>query len=138
MKQFYLDTCIWLNLFKKEKNYWQIAKDFIENVMFSNDKEITYSGFVLKELRFKLDNEVYSQKLKFLKDEFKFIKTTEEDYEFARKLESELKYEISFFDCLHIAICKRLSLILVTRDYRLIKIAKNYIPTKRPEELYFI
>ena len=140
-KSFYLDTCIWLNLFKKEGDptkgvpYWKIAKEFLEKVMFSEDK-ITYSGLILKELKFTLKNEeLFKEKILFFKEEFKFIKTTEEDYSFARKLESELKYELSFYDCLHIAICKRLNFILVTRDEILIQSAKEHIQVDKPENL---
>lgn len=103
--------------------------------MFSDDK-ITYSGFILKELKFILNNEeLFNEKVLFFKEEFKFIKTTEEDYSFARKLESELKYELSFYDCLHIAICKRLNFILVTRDEILIQFAKEHIQVDKPENL---
>ncbi len=138
-KSFYLDTCIWLNLFKKEGDssrgvpYWKIARDFIEKVMFSKNEEIIYSGLILREIKFKIGNEdILKEKLLFLKEEYKFrfVEVT------ARKLESELKYELSFYDCLHIAICKRLNFILVTRDKDLIKIAKRYISVEKPENLF--
>jgi len=142
-KSFYVDSCIWLNLFKKEGDptkgipYWKIAEDFVAKIMFSKDKEIIYSGFILKELKIVLNNEkLFKEKLLFFKEEkFNFVKATEDDYYFARKLESELKYELSFYDCMHIAICKRLNLILVTRDNYLIKFARKYISINKPEEL---
>ena len=143
-KLFYLDTCIWLNLFKKEGDstkgtpYWRIAKDFIEKVIFSDDKEIIYSGLILKEIKFKFKNdEIFKEKELFFKEEikFRFVKTAEEDYSFARKLESELMYELSFYDCLHIAICRRLNLVLVTRDADLIRFARRYVHVSKPENL---
>jgi len=142
-KSFYIDSCIWLNLFKKEGDptkgipYWKIAEDFVEKIIFSKDKEIIYSGFILKELKNILNNEeLFKEKLLFFKEaKFNFVKATEDDYHFARKLESELKYELSFYDCLHIAICRRLDLILVTRDIYLIKLARKYISVNKPEEL---
>jgi predicted nucleic acid-binding protein len=142
-KSFYVDACIWLNLFKKEGDptkgipYWKIAEDFIETIMFSQDKEIIYSGFVLKELKYKLEESVFKEKVLFFKEEekIKFVKADEEDYSFARKLESELSYELSFFDCLHIALCKRLNLILITRDDILIQFAKKHIEVQKPEDL---
>ena len=142
-KSFYVDACIWLNLFKEEGNpnkgipYWKIAKYFIEKVMFSEDEEMIYSGFVLKEIRFKLDKDSYEEKLSFFKGEekIKFVKATPEDYDIGRKLHTESKYEISFFDCMHTAICKRMGLILVTRDKELIKFAKKNVEVKKPEEL---
>jgi predicted nucleic acid-binding protein len=140
MNKFYIDSCIWLNLWKKEGNskggkpYWKIAKEFINQ---TNNEQIIYSGFVLKEIKFKLDNYcIFKEKLKFFKkSKFKYIKSITEDYSFARKLESKINYQISFFDCLHIAICKRLNLCLITRDTELIKIAKDYIKVFKPEKL---
>lgn len=108
--------------------------------MFSEDEEIIYSGFILKEIKFKLNDEnLFKEKLEFLEKEesFRFVKATEEDYEFARKLESELKYELSFYDCLHVTMCKRLDFVLVTRDNDLIKFASKFISVERPENLLF-
>jgi len=142
-KPFYVDSCIWLNLWKKEGDatkgipYWKIAKDFIERIMFSEHEEIIYSGFILKELKYKLDEDTFNEKLLFFQNEEKirFVKATEDDYSFARKLESESQYEISFFDCLHIAVCKRLNLMLVTRDDDLIEFARKYIEAEKPEKI---
>jgi len=142
-KSFYLDSCIWLNLFKEEGDankgipYWKIAKDFIEIIMFSKDKEIVYSGFVLKELKHKLDATIFDEKTLFLKNEerFRFIKATEEDYSLGRKLESGSQFDISFFDCIHVAICKRINSTLVTRDSKLIDFAKDFIEVKKPEDI---
>lgn len=140
-KSFYLDTCIWLNLFKKEGDstkgtpYWKIAKDFIEKVDRSNDL-IVVSSIVLKELTFKLGEKYSLVKDFFDKSNYiKSIKTIPEDYSFARKLESDLEYGLSFFDCLHIAITKRLNMNLITRDEELIKIANQHVSVDKPEEL---
>ncbi len=144
-KSFYLDSCIWLNLFKKEGDsskgapYWKIAEDFINKVMFSEDKEIIYSGLILREIQFKLDNEtLFKEKTEFLKGEskFRFVEVTKEDYSAARKLESKSEFEISFYDCLHVSICKRLNLVLVTRDNELMSFAKEYVIAKKPEDLF--
>jgi len=144
MQSFYLDSCIWLNLFKKEGDptkgvpYWKIAEDLIEQVMFSENEEIIYSELVLKEIKFNLNNEeLFREKLLFLKRErkFRFVESMEEDYTFARKLESKSGFRISFYDCLHIAICKRLNFILITRDSLLIDFAKDYIEVQKPENL---
>jgi len=142
-KRYYVDSCVWLNLFKKEGDavkgepYWRSAESFLERVMFSDD-EILYSGFVLKELRHVLDNETeFAERLEFLRQEptFTFAKATEEDYDFARALESGFNFDLSFFDCMHIAMSKRLGCILVTREKLLIEKAKNYIAVDKPENL---
>jgi|SRR3989344_3724076 len=143
-KAYYVDTSIWLNLFKKEGDpkqgvpYWKIAKDFVDTVMFSKDDQLIYSGFILKELKFNINNEMfYLDKLTFFEneDKIKFVKATPDDYSFARKLESEFRYDISFFDCMHIAICKRMNYALVTRDSLLIQHAIKYVEACTPEKL---
>lgn len=143
-KRYYLDSCIWLNLFKKEGDptkgvpYWKLAEDFIKKVMFS-EHEIVYSGLVLKELKHKLnDDKLFKERHEFLKSEpkFSFVTVTDEDYTFARKLESEFNFEISFFDCLHTTICKRINAILVTRDKVLIEAARKYAVVDKPENLF--
>ena len=105
--------------------------------MFS-ENTIVYSGFVLKEIKHHLkDDRLFEEKQTFMGEEpkFIFIRATEEDYNFGRALESEFNFEISFFDCMHIAISKRLSCILVTRDKLLIEKAKNYLAADKPENL---
>lgn len=144
-KVYYVDSCIWLNLFKEEGDptkgipYWMLAKDFIEEVIYSEEGAIIYTGFVLKEIRHKLNDEkLFQDRLEFLKKEskFSFVKATPEDYDFARKLESDFKFEISFFDCMHIAISKRLNAILVTRDELLIEADKRHVFVNKPENLF--
>lgn len=141
-RRYYVDSCIWLNLFKKEgdasrgKPYWEIAEEFVEWVIHSADSEIIYSGIVLKEIKFKLPSELDSnEKEAYLKREFTPVRVTEEDKAFARKLEAESNYQISFYDCIHIAICFRLALILVTRDKSLLVFARRYIMAEKPENL---
>ena len=141
-RSFYVDSNIWLNLFKKEGNpdkeipYWKIAQDFV-NMCELSDNVIVYTGFVLRELRFDLINENIYGKALYLLKKFTYIKSISSDYEFARQLESAFEYKISFFDCMHIAICKRLNLILITRDKLLIEYGIKYIQIYKPEDLFF-
>ena len=137
---YYIDTCIWLNLFKREGDetkgepYFKIAQDFIEK---EADK-IVYSGIVLKEFRFILNDEIiFKEKKQFFKEFFEFVKLSEKDYDLARKYEIENNSKISFYDYLHIAICKNNNFILITRDKDLIETAKKYINVKKPEEILF-
>ncbi len=139
-KYYYIDTCIWLNLFKKEGDetkgepYFKIAHKFIEK----ETRNILYSGIILKELEFILNDEIkFKQKKQFFRDFFKFIKITDMDYDLARKYEFENNFVISFYDYLHIAICKNNNFILITRDKEMALFAKNYIEVKKPEELLF-
>ena len=137
-RYYYIDTCIWLNLFKKEGDetkgepYFKIAYKFIEKETLN----IRYSGIVLKELQFILNDEIkFKEKKQLFKDFFEFVKLNEKDYDLARNYEFENNSIISFYDYLHIAICKNNNFILITRDKDLIETAKKYIDVKKPEEI---
>lgn len=132
---YYVDTCIWLNLFKKETAFWEMALEFIGKIIISSEEDIIYTGFILRELEFKLDQELLEKVELFLKKRCIYIPADKADYQLARNLELESKFTISFFDCMHIAICKRLDYILITRDKALIEYAKSYILVKKPEEV---
>lgn len=141
---YYVDTCIWLNLFKKEgdlskgKPYWKIAEEFIEKIILSEFDEIAYSGVILRELQLNLGQEEYDKNRKLFDkiEKFKKIDVLEEDKKEARKLESRYNFEISFYDLMHIIISRRLNLIFITRDKKLIELAKeNDVVVKKPEEI---
>lgn len=139
-KEHYLDSCIWLNIFKKEGDvtkgvpYWKLAKDFIERV--EDEKGIIFvSTIVLKELSFKLEEKFDDVKQFFKEAGFiKIIKTTNDDYNLAREFEQNHGL-ISFYDYLHIAIAKRLGVPLITRDEDLMEFAKDHVEVFKPEDL---
>ncbi len=139
--KYYVDTCIWLNLFKKEERggvqYWRFVHDFLEKIVFSETDHVVYSGIVLRELQILLGS-AYDEKRKWFENETKFVKVDvlQADKEQARKWESAYFFEISFYDLLHLAVCKRLDLHLVTRDNYLTNIAReNKVLVSKPEEL---
>ena len=140
--KYYLDTCIWINLFKKEvniitnKEYWKITQIFLDKVLNQND-QIFYSGIILREIQIKLGDDRLKDKSEFFYDlGIIKIELIQEDKILARKLESKYNFEISFYDLLHLSICKRLDFILVTRDRQLINIAKeNDVKVIKPEWL---
>jgi len=140
MVRFYLDTCIWLNLFKREGDttkgvpYWKIARDFIDYVGMTEGK-IFVSTIVLRELQYK-SGDRYGEVKEFFKkfDFISVLSTTNQDYESARI--SERKHQsLSFFDYLHVAVAKRLGAILITRDRELLLFARNHVKVNRPENL---
>ena len=140
-KSYYVDTCIWLNLLKKEVNqkngiqYWKIAEDFIRKIEEKQEK-IIISTIVLKELYFVAEVKFQTINEFFKESDFiEIIKTTPEDYELARKWEKEHE-KLSFYDYLHTAIAKRLNMCLVTRDEELILFAKSYLNVSKPEDLF--
>lgn len=128
-------------MFKKEGTgnypYWKSAKDFLNSVKESSYKEVIFSNIILKELEYRLDPLMYKVAHNFLKEMGMFVSVIEEDYLLAQKLEEESQYELSFADYLHIAICTRLKLILVTRDANLIDFAQKYIVAENPENLLY-
>jgi predicted nucleic acid-binding protein len=143
MTKYYVDSCIWLNLFKKEGDarkgepYWKIADQFIKETLREESNESIYSAPIMREIRNCLKNEnVFRTNERLIKEHprTRFTEVTKEDKEFARRIESENSFELSFFDCIHIAICKREGSILVTRDKELLKRAEKYITAKKPED----
>jgi len=142
-KSFYIDTCIYLNLWQKEGNkkfgipYWKLAEDFFEK--FDNEDTIFYySGFVLRELTFKLTKGDFEKKKALFESSPNFKKTrlSPEEFNSARRIERELNYKYGFFDIIHMLLALKTKSILVTRDNNLIELAKRYkVIVKRPEEI---
>ncbi|MBU1632717.1 MAG: PIN domain-containing protein [Nanoarchaeota archaeon] len=136
-KTYYVESCIWLNLFKKEVHptkgtpFWKIAKDFLED-----NNKIIVSTIGIKEISFKIPEKI-DYVMKFFKenDYIEMIKTRPEDYDLARKFEDGEEFKISFYDYLHVAIAKRLNVPLITRDNELIEFAKKHVEVFKPEEL---
>jgi len=139
-KRYYVDSSVYLNLWQRETDkytglkLWKIASDFLQKIEEENSA-IYYSGYLLKELSYVMGN-VFSEKKHLFFDEsrFKKLKADDEDYAFARKLEREFNFEISFFDCLHIVLTRKSKSILVTRDRKLLHFGKKYCAIGRPEE----
>ena len=143
MGKYYIDTCIWINIFKKEydfnkrKSIGKLSKKFIMKIISSESDELFCSGIVLRELQLKLSPQEYAYAIDSIEeiDRFNRVEVIEEDKKNARKLESRYNFEISFYDLIHLVISKRLSLVLITRDTGLIKAAKqNGVDARTPEE----
>ncbi len=138
-KTFYIDSCIWLNLFRKEGDeskgipYWIYAKQFLEK-----DYQIIVTPLIIREVSFKLRDKLTAI-IQFFKDhEFiRIIKVESKDYELARIYEKEDTYNLGFYDYLHVAIARRLDIPLITRDKELIIFARKYIQVYKPEELLY-
>jgi len=96
-----------------------------------------YSGFVLKELEYSLNEIEFNKKRKMFDStpNFNKILASPHDFEKARKIESELRYEISFFDIFHMLLSEKTNSILITRDRKLLDVAKKFkIEAKKPED----
>jgi hypothetical protein len=139
-KRFYIDTCIYLNLWKKEGNpghgkfYWELAQEFFDKN--EDDSIFFFSGFVLRELEHNLTKEIYEQKIVIFRfnPKFKQIIASSEDVDCAREIESDLNYEISFFDIFHLILSRKEDAILITRDKKLLETAKKLgIKAGKPE-----
>ena len=83
--KFYVDTNIYLNLWKKEGDetkgvpYWKLAKDFMDKVE-KEGSTIVFTGLILKELQYKLTNEQFKEKTELLKSTYQKVDVTEENY----------------------------------------------------------
>ena len=142
MKRFYVDTCIYINLWQKEVSrrgapFGKIAQEFFEK----HDREDTifyYSDCILKEIKFVLGEEIFLQKRETFRKSpcHKRLFLTNQDIQQARKVEFELKDYISFYDILHLLCSKKVNAVLITRDRKLIETASKYgVIAKKPEEL---
>jgi len=131
MKFYYVDSCIYLNLWKKEvdgygNKLWEFAKNFFEKIE-SENLTIYYSGYLLKELMFVFDENKFIDKLELFNfsPNFRRANLTKEGYEIAKRIKRENR-EISFYDIIHMLLAKQTNSILITRDNILIKLAKKY------------
>jgi predicted nucleic acid-binding protein len=141
-KSFYVDACIYINLWQEEGDkrygipYWKIAKDFFEK--HDNENNIIYySGFLLKEMKFILEEKVFAQKRELFdaSPNFKKIDITKDELNEARKIESETNFEISFYDIIHLVLARKTMSVLITRDSKLLEVAKKYsVNAGKPEE----
>ena len=136
-----MDSCIYLNLWKKEVDgsgnlLWKFAKEFFEKAE-SENSIVYYSGFLLKELMFTLSTEEYLDKRELLESSpnFKKVILSEEEYDLARTIKDE-NAQISFYDIIHTLLANKTCSILVTRDKELIEFAKSInVEAKKPEEI---
>ncbi len=132
MTSYYIDTCIYLNLWQKEVSfsgvkYWEIAKKLFEFIEEKNCM-IYYSGFILNELKFILNKKDFENKKDLFKNmiNFKKIILDESELNEVRKIENETNFEVSFYDIIHMILARKTNSVLITRDKRLMKIAKKY------------
>jgi predicted nucleic acid-binding protein len=141
MVSYYVDSCVYLNLWRKEVDeygnlLWKFAKEFFEKTEDENSI-IYYSGYLLKELMFTFDEKQFIEKLELFNysPNFKRITLTKEEYNLAKKIKRE-NFEASFYDIIHMLLAKQNNSILMTRDRLLMQLAKEYsVIAKRPEEI---
>ena len=138
-KRYYIDTCIWINLWQREtsgkQKLWRFAKNFLERADEEN-ATIYYSGFILKEMMFILSKEIFVKKRAFFDANCTKATLTNEEYEEGRKLESQLNGEIGFYDILHILLSRKIGAILITRDKKLLEVANKLgVEARKPEEI---
>lgn len=140
MKSYYVDSCIYLNLWQNETDesgnpLWKYAKEFFEKVEYDSSI-IHYSGYLLKELMFVFDEKQFVNKLELFNfsPNFKRLNLTKEEYELAKKIKKE-NLEISFYDIIHMLLAKQTNSILVTRDRLIMQLAQKYsVAAKKPED----
>ncbi|MDI6737115.1 MAG: type II toxin-antitoxin system VapC family toxin [Nanoarchaeota archaeon] len=135
---FYVDSCIYINLWNKEERQnnkpWEIAENFFN--VHGQDR-IYYSGFVLRELQFVLSADKFNKcRLAIIaRLNFRRLFLSDREMAIARCIETEINYEISFYDIIHMLLAKQADAILITRDRKLIKLALRYgIDAKLPED----
>ncbi len=135
MTKYYVDSCIWLNLLNRERTIiqglpvWKIAEEFLKQ----KKGNIVVSEKIIREISDKIDKEQVQEMAKYAET----VEMTREEYAFAQESESKEDYNLSFFDCMHIAMCTKKNLILVTRDRELITRGNKYVLTAKPEQFMY-
>lgn len=115
---------------------WKFAKEFFEKAEEENSI-IYYSGYLLKELMFNLDEKQFIDRLELFNysPNFKRRILTKKEYGLAKEIKKET-YAISFYDIIHLLLSKQNNSILITRDKLLMKLAKkHFVIVKKPEEI---
>jgi len=141
MALYYVDACIYLNLLKREVSkegidWTAIAQKFFEKAK-QEKSSVLYSDFLLKKMKSKITEEEYKKKENDLEISFLFrkVELSKKEQEEVRDIELELDYELGFFDIIHLFLARREHAILVTRDKKLLEIAKKYhVEAMMPEE----
>lgn len=141
MVSYYVDSCIYLNLWQKEVDehgnlLWKFAEEFFKKAEDENSI-IYYSGFLLKELMFKLSTEEYLNKRELFESspDYKKVILSKEEYDLAGKIKQQ-NAQISFYDIIHMLLAKKTSSILITRDILLTEIARIFsVEAIKPEEI---
>ncbi|HSU73260.1 MAG TPA: type II toxin-antitoxin system VapC family toxin [Candidatus Binatia bacterium] len=123
---FYVDTCVYLNLFRKEVSpsgrlLWKDAQDFFQRA----GNRIVYSELVERE---------FTQKTGMLFIRWgRKVSMLPEDLAFAEGILADFGHRIGSKDCIHIALAKKCGAILVTRDRALLECASRYVVALLPE-----
>jgi predicted nucleic acid-binding protein len=125
---FYVDTCVYLNLYKKEvsltgRPLWKYAADFFRRV----GNRIVYSELVEREF-------VQKTGALFVRRGRK-VSTLPEDLALAEVLLEEFGHRIGGKDCIHIVLARKCGAILVTRDRALLECASKYVAASLPENV---
>ena len=66
-----------------------------------------------------------------------YITITPEEQSLSREIESKEEYNLSFFDCMHIAIARTRGYILVTKDEELLERGRKYVQGIKQEEFLY-
>ena len=138
---YYVDTCIYVNLFKKEIvengfSYCEIAKKFFDKADRQGDL-IYYSGYLLKELSFVLGDSLFVENIPFYLYSGNFVKVkfTRDEYEIVKEIYST-NIGVSFFDVVHMLLARKNKSTLITRDRELMELCEKFnVLTKTPEQI---
>ncbi|MFA5174156.1 MAG: PIN domain-containing protein [Candidatus Pacearchaeota archaeon] len=141
-KRFYVDSCIYLNLWQKEISntgipFWKIAKEFFEKLEDEN-AVVYHSGYLLKELSFILNKEEFTKKKKMFESSpnFRRVMLSDKEFELAREIEIKVNKQISFYEIIHMILARKTNSILITRDKMLLQISKRFkVVAMKPEDL---
>jgi len=131
--KYYIDTCIWIDLYEnREDNFRPLGEFALQFLSYLNCEDVIfYSKLTLKELRKKYSDKAIASIFEIVKDNLVFIEFLEEDFVNSKIILSSGL--VHYSDAMHIALARRVSAVLVTRDKEIL--ISGLIDSHKPEEL---
>jgi predicted nucleic acid-binding protein len=136
--KYYIDTCIFLNVWKGEVGpnkkwpFYRTSDEFLKKYK----KDILISTKVLTEIERKLSEGEFKIRCLQLLDELETLDVPEDVIAQAQRIYQDIDKEISFADIIHMLMTEREGATLITRDRALMTIARAYdISVASPDDL---
>jgi len=136
MVKYYVDTCIWLDLFENRKDKFrplgEWAAEFI-NRSVKEDEEILLSDIVEDELTNHL-TEAHVKRLLNLRNHCMLVRVDSNKRQFDEALRLSKERRVPLNDAFHAVLARDSGAVLITRDRHFDNL-QDVVRCKKPEEL---
>ena len=135
--RFYLDTCIWIDLFEnridKYRPLGEFAKRLVKKI-FDNNGLILYSDTILQEIMSRVDSNILITLFRPLQQEGLIRRVMASDQQIAMAISLSKFRNIPCGDALHAILARDNDAFLVTRDKHFRRL-KDIVKILKPEDL---